>query len=301
MSLKAFIFKKVVRFTMPRTMNIYEKREKTEVLASRYKVPEGISFEPIELSGVKSELAIKPGADRSKVIIYLHGGAYCYNSINTYKAFSGGIALASSIPVLSVNYRLAPENPYPAALEDVITVYHELLSQGFNANNIVFMGDSAGGGLSLAVAMYLRDHNEPIPAGLALLSPLTDLTMTSESNVRLAKKDPILNIEFERFCAKVYSSGKDLKDPYISPCFGSFKGLPPMIVHCGTIEIGADDHIKLNEKALIDKVDITFKMWKGMFHDFTVFCEYTPEGMKSFLEIVSWIKEKLLYTDKTKQ
>ncbi len=102
-----------------------------------------------------------------------------------------------------------------------------------------------------------------------------------------------MDIGFERLCAQAYAGGNDLKDPYISPSFGSFSGLPPMMIHCGTLEIGADDYVKLKEKALAGGADITLNMWKGMFHNFTVFCENTPEGMKSFLEIMAWVQERL--------
>ncbi len=131
MSLRAFVFSKALRFAIPRTMDIGEKRAKTDALAARYQVTKAVSFESAVIGGVHAEWARKPGADNSTVLIYLHGGAYCYNSINSYRAFSGGIALASGIPVLTIEYRLAPEHPYPAALEDVLAVYRELLSQGY--------------------------------------------------------------------------------------------------------------------------------------------------------------------------
>ncbi len=293
MSFRAFIFKKALRVALPRTMDIEKSRKKLEELGSKYKISKETTFEPVIIAGVNAEWAATSENRDKKAIIYLHGGSYCVGAIATYRAFSGGIALASGIPVLTVGYRLAPENPYPAALDDTVAIYRELLSKGYKAKDIVLMGDSAGGGLCLAAAMYLRDNSEPLPAAIALISPWTDLTMSSESCNKLASKDPICYVEFEKKCALAYAGGKDLTDPYISPLYGSFKALPPIIIQCGTVDIGADDFLKTYEKAIADGADVTFRIWKGMFHNFTIFCENTPEGMQSFLEIISWIKQHI--------
>lgn len=293
MSLQSYIVKKIIRITTPRDKNFVVKRIKTDKLCGSFKPAKNVNFEMTEIGGVAAEWAATSSAPEDKVIIYFHGGGYCTGSIISYRHFTSALTAASGIRTLNVEYRLAPENPFPAALEDALSVYNSLLAQGITSDNIILAGDSAGGGLCLAVTMALRDSGKPLPAALTLFSPWTDLTLTAESYKTNASKDPMLFADDLLGLVNAYAKGQDVKNPLISPIFGSFHNFPSVLIHAGTDEILIDDFINTAEKAKSDGVDVTLKIWEGMFHVFTVFHTHTPEGKKSLREASEYIRQHL--------
>lgn len=289
MSIQAMVFKKIVGMGGHRTLDIEEMRKGFDASMKNFKVPKDVELEAMVMEGVPVEWAFTNESDRSRAIMFLHGGSHSIGSVKTHRYFTAGLAKEIRIPVLSLEYRLAPENPYPAALEDVLNVYGKLLEMGFSPTRIVFLGDSSGAGLCLAAAMKLRDTGKPVPGGVAMLSPWTDLTMSSESYIRNVHRDPVNDYRFDRKCARAYADGKDLRDPLISPLFGDFSGLPPLFIHGGTEEISVDDTIKTAERARAAGVDVTYKLWKGMIHDFTIFYPLIPEGKQSLKDLMTFI------------
>lgn len=292
MSLQAWIIKKIIKKVVPMDEDFNLRRKKTDELARKYSLAKNIKIQQVQLDDVTCEWAYLENAPLDKVIIYLHGGGFCIGSINTFRYFTSRLAKATGIKVLYVEYRLAPEHPFPSALEDIISVYQSLLSQGISSENIIFVGDSAGAGLCLSSTLALRDNGEPLPTALVLFSPWTDLTLTSKSLETNAKKDPLVFIDDQKKLVAAYTKGTDVKNPLISPRFGNFNEFPPLLIHTGTDEILLDDSLNLVEKAKKDGVEVTLKLWKGMFHVFSIFPDHTPEGKKSFKEVVAFIHNK---------
>ena len=218
-------------------------------------------------NGVPAEWIAAPGAELG-AILYLHGGAYTLGSINTHREMVARLSRSTGMRALIINYRLAPEHPYPAALEDATTAYRWLLAQGNDPARILIAGDSAGGGLTLAALIALRDAGEPLPAGAVCLSPWTDLTCSGDSIQTKAQDDLILTLENLSRSARSYAGEHDLRSPLISPLFADLSGLPPLLIQVGTDEILLDDARRIVEKAQTAGVDVTLEIWEEMFHVF---------------------------------
>lgn len=294
MSLRGWITKKVLKASMNHSMDYDVMRKDFEKIGEMYKMPSAVCFEISEISGVPVEWMYPAGGRIDKAVIFLHGGSYCIGSAAAYRPFIAGLAEKIKLPVLSIEYRLAPEHPFPAALNDVKSVYEGLLNVGLDADDMVLLGDSAGGGLALATTMYFRDNQIAMPKAIALLSPWTDLTMSSDSCVQKAAIDPINSYDFDKMCAKDYAGSESLTNWLVSPLYGDYTDVPPVFIHSGTEDIDRDDSIRTAAKAKEAGVDVTFKLWEGMFHDFTVFYKLTPEGKQSFNELVGFIHKHLL-------
>ncbi|WP_053363151.1 alpha/beta hydrolase [Bacillus sp. FJAT-27251] len=271
-SFRSYLFRKGIKIGIKKLgnlkqMDIDERRRKMDALAMRFsKLPKNIEVEQTEIEGLYAEWITDNKAAANKVILYLHGGAYGYCSANTHRSLAARIMQEAGVRVLLPEYRLAPEQPYPAALEDALCIYRWLLRQGYEPGNIFFAGDSAGGGLSVAAALYLRDHEEPLPAAVICLSPWVDLTSGGESYTKNQNIDPYLNADGARATALAYAGGEKLDHPYISPVFADFIGFPPLFIQVGSIEILLSDAEQLAEKALKAGVQVDIKVWKGMWH-----------------------------------
>lgn len=292
MSIQSYIMKKIIKIVVPTDEDFNLRRKKTDELAQKNSLARNINVQEVKLDGITCEWAYLENAPLDKVIIYLHGGGFCIGSINIYRHFTSRLAKATGIRVLYVEYRLAPEHPFPGALEDAISVYQSLLSQGISSENIIFVGDSAGAGLCLSTTLALRDKGKSLPTALILYSPWTDLTLTSKSLKTNEKKDPLVFVDDQKKMVMAYTKEKDVINPLVSPRFGNFNEFPPILIHTGTDEILLDDSLNLVEKAKKDGVEVTLKLWKGMFHVFSIFPDHTPEGKKSLKEVVAFIHDK---------
>lgn len=232
MSMQRQIMKMVVRGIVRPTLSprvpVTGQRQLLDLAARVAKMPRGTQVDRISLCGCSAEQVTTPGADRHCAILYLHGGGYTVGSPVTHRALAAHLSAASGMPVFVADYRLAPEHPYPAALDDAVTAYGALLGRGLSPEQITVAGDSAGGGLALSLCAALRDCGMPTPAGLALLSPWTDLTL---ADVHDDDRDPMLRTAWLRSCVQKYC-GEDL----VTLC-ADFSGLPPMLVHAGSDEI----------------------------------------------------------------
>jgi acetyl esterase/lipase len=226
----------------------------------------------------------------SVVVLYLHGGAYALGSINVHREWISRLAIATKTRCLAINYRLAPEHPFPAALDDTLDAYGWLISQGFDASQIIIAGDSAGGGLALAALVSLRDAGDALPAGAICLSPWVDLTLSGDSIRKRSTLDPILHPAVLKTYARYYAGNMPLTHPLISPLYADLRGLPPLLFQVGTDEILLDDAKRIAEVAKGFEVDVTLGIWKGMFHVFHLI-PFLPETKQALTQIADFVSE----------
>ena len=269
-------------------------RKYSEISRSGWKAPKGFTLEKFNINGVYAEMLVPDNAADGKVILQLHGGAYITGFNNLYRRNACLYSkMAGNVRVMSVDYRLAPENPYPAALEDTLASYRLLLEQGYSPDKIIFVGDSAGGGLSLAAAMALRDGGKPVPVALVLMSPWADLAAEGKSHKEKYEIDPMFGRKTRGggISALAYTTRENLKGPYVSPAYGSFDGMPPMLIHVGEYEVLLSDSETVADKARAAGIPVEFKMWRGMFHVFQMYYGFIPEAYRSIKMICRFIKE----------
>lgn len=202
------------------------------------------------------------------VILYCHGGGYSTGSSLYARTLTTKLATSTSMDVLCFDYRLAPEHPYPAALEDVMQVWNYLMLLGYGARDVILAGDSAGGNLALCLALQLKREGRLMPRGLVLMSPWTDLTVSGKSHITKADIDPVLNAEYLERMIVNYAEGQDLTNPMISPLFGDYDGFPPTYIQVGNNEILQDDAVMLYKKLLKANVSVKLDMFRGMWHVF---------------------------------
>lgn len=247
--------------------------------------------EAVIADSVPAEFIGNPKSER--VILYFHGGGYVFGSVNSHRPLIEFLAGAGDLRILAVNYRLAPEYKYPAALEDALASYGYLLKSGYRPEQIGVAGDSAGGGLSLALAMKLRDMNKPLRGALALFSPWVDVTASGDSVKERAHRDTMLAASSENYFSHCYAHPDQWRTPYVSPLFGDLKQIPPMLIHVGTEEILFSDAERLAEKAEKSELDVTYKIWEEQGHVFQLFCDYIPEARVALCETADFFNEKL--------
>ena len=270
---------------------IAEQRSRQEKTARFVRLPADIHCRPVEIHGMPAEWIAEVHADAG-VMLYLHGGAYALGSINVHREMVARLAEAAGIKALVINYRLAPEHPFPAALEDTITAYHWLLAQGYDPPRIAIAGDSAGGGLAIAALVALRDAGEVLPAAAVCISPWIDLTLSGASTHQNVSSDPILDPQSLAKYAGYYAGDLELTSPLISPLYANLEGLPPLLIQAGTHEILLDDATRLAENAHQAGVDVTLETWDGMFHLFQII-PFVPETQQSIAHIAGFVTNKL--------
>ena len=269
-------------------------RNNFEKYAARYTVlPDGADISPDNTGSIPAEWVSRRGHDEGRTILYLHGGAYVIGSPRTHRDLVLRIARASRARALVIDYRLAPEHPHPAALEDALEAYRRLLKSGIDPARLAVMGDSAGGGLTLALLLALRDAGDPLPACAVGLSPWTDLTASGPSMKTHRRKDPLLDPDSIRYYAGLYAPEGDLGRPYVSPLFGDFSGLPPLLIHVGGAEVLLDDSTRLVVKARAAGVKVEFKVWPGMIHVFQALAFILPGARQAIREIGAFVSRHI--------
>ena len=225
------------------------------------------------------------------VLLYLHGGGYVWGNPLMPAPYVIATQTGVDLNVLAVDYRLAPEDPFPAGLEDAKAAYRYLLENGFSPQNIVVTGDSAGGGLTLATMLALRDEGESLPAAIALMSPWVDLTMSGDTFTTLADADRMLSKEVLGWSIEVYVGEDDMKNPYISPIFGQFDEFPPTLIQNGNREVFLSEGSIIAQKMRADGVDVTYEVWECMWHDFQI--SPIPETKQALTNIASFLENHL--------
>jgi monoterpene epsilon-lactone hydrolase len=229
--------------------------------------------------------------DFSRCILFLHGGGWVYGWMPLYNRLMDKLGRAAQASVLAVDYRLAPEHPFPAALDDCLAAYRYLLEQKIDPRKIVIMGDSAGGNLALACMLSLKSAGLPLPGAAVCLSPATDLAEQGDSFRANAAKEIVLPPSFVAFAKRSYAAGHDLRDPLISPLYGDLSGLPPLLVFVGGDEVLLSDGQQLVEKAVAAGVDATLRVYPGMWHVWQL-TPGLPEAERAIGEAVQFIREK---------
>lgn len=257
-----------------------------------WKVPAGYSLSIIEQKHFSMEF-LEPDVQNDRmVILQIHGGGYVGKFRNIYRSFAGFYSeLGHGISVLSPDYRVAPENPYPAALEDVAEAYEWLIYNGWTEDKIVIAGDSAGGGLAMALCMYLKDRKKKLPAGIIAMSPWTDLTQSGASYRFNFRKDPVFGNTLDSLIFnKDYIGNHDTTDPYISPLYGNFEGFPPMLIQVGSYEMLLSDSELVAEKAKRAGCKVRLSIYEGMFHVFQMALLVIPESRRAWKEVGKYLE-----------
>jgi epsilon-lactone hydrolase len=251
----------------PRPVGWAERRRRIEEVGAVWPVADDIRLEQAEFGGVSAEWSIAPGSDPSRVLLYFHGGGYCSGSIVSHRRLVTEAGRAASARTLAVAYRLAPENPFPAALEDAMAAWRFLREQGFAAGDIVVGGDSAGGGITLALITMLRDAGEALPACGWLLSPWTDLTLSGTTLATKDSIDPIIHGGYLHELVDAYlPPAIDRRDPRVSPLYANLKGLPPLLIQVGSDETLLADTTRFVAAVGEADVSVTLEIWPHMIH-----------------------------------
>jgi acetyl esterase/lipase len=268
-----------------------EMRAGFEDIATMFLVPPETSLQPVDVGGIPGEWIAGPGASDDRVVFYLHGGGYVIGSIATHRAMVARISQAAGARVLVIEYRLAPEDAFPAAVEDATTAYRWLLAQGVDPARVVVAGDSAGGGLTVAALVSLRDAGDTLPAAAVCLSPWTDLEGTGESMTTKAEVDPMVQREGIEMMANLYLAGADPRTPLASPIYADLHGLPPMLIHVGTAEVLLDDAVRLAERSRAAGVEVVLEPWEDMIHVWHCFAHILPEARQAIDRVGEFIRE----------
>ncbi|MCF1710955.1 alpha/beta hydrolase [Tabrizicola sp. J26] len=277
----------------PRPVGWDERRARMDEVCTADGVPEGVSFSAVMAAGRPAEWSATLESRADRVVLYLHGGGYCSGSIASHRTVAGGIAKAARVRTLALGFRLAPEHPYPAALEDALGAWGWLRAQGIAAERICVAGDSAGGGLSLALMMTLRARGEALPGCAWLLSPWTDLTMSGESMSEEDAVDPLIHKAYLESLAEAYLAGHDPRDPLVSPLFGDMAGLPPTLIQVGSDETLLDDSLRLARKMGVAHVAVTLQVYPRMIHAFPVWQKRLAEGRRAIAQAAAFLEERL--------
>lgn len=251
----------------PRPVGWGERRQRLDEVGSVWPAATDVKLEPVDLGGVPGEWSSVAGSDASRVLMFFHGGGYCSGSIRSHRRLVTEAGRAAGIRTLAVGYRLAPEHPFPAAMEDALTAWHFLRQQGIAARHIAIGGDSAGGGLAVVLNNRLRDADEELPGCMWLVSPWTDLTMSGSTLITKDNVDPIIHKGYLGELADAYvPPGMDRKDPRVSPLYADLKGLPPMLVQVGSAETLLEDATRFAAAAGAADVSVTLEIWPHMIH-----------------------------------
>lgn len=257
-------------------------------------IPRDIDILPTLAGTVPAEWTkAKRGTQDSGVLFYMHGGGFVIGSPRSHRLMVAHLVRLSGIPALSIDYRLAPEYPFPAALEDALEAYRWLLKSGISPGQIVFGGDSAGGNLVLAALLALRDAGEPLPAGALCISAVTDLTGNMKAQRSPGWRDPLLPPEISTWLDD-YTAGADRTQPLLSPLWGDLHGLPPLLLQVGTEEILHEDSVQFAEKACQAGVSAELQVYEGMWHVFQIGGDYIPESRRALGEAASFIRRRLI-------
>ena len=266
-------------------------RRSLERLTDNFAVEGAATFERVNAGGVPAEWVAAEGAAAGRAVLYLHGGGYVVGSVRTHRVLMAGLSQASGARVLGLEYRLAPEHPFPAPVEDSVAAYRWLLGEGYDAGNIAIAGDSAGGGLTVAAMVQLRYLGLPMPGAAVCFSPWVDLEGIGESMDANAEIDPMVQREGLAFMAGAYLGGLDPRAPLAAPLYADLQGLPPTLIQVGSAETLLDDATRLAGKTRAAGVDAQLDVWEDMIHVWQLFAPILPEGQQALAQAGEFIKK----------
>ncbi len=297
MSIQLFLLDKVLRFMMKRRFrrnpDVMLLRPMMKAMERRApRVPAHVSVTSIELGRVRTEKLTPANADEQGALLYLHGGAFVAGSPVTHRALTWRLSEGLAVPVYAVEYRLAPENPFPAALDDIVAAYRALLERGVAPARLFVAGDSAGGNLTLTLTLKLKALGLPLPAALVCLSPATELVAVLESHRTNAKRDAMFDPRLLPLVAPLYAPKADPTDPLVSPLRGDVSGFPPTLIQCGERELLRDDGVKMAERLREAGVDVELEVWPDVFHVWQLSADDLPEARRAIEKILSFLKRR---------
>ncbi|ACK49214.1 Alpha/beta hydrolase fold-3 domain protein [Methylocella silvestris BL2] len=275
----------------PRPVGLAERRERIEAVAGHPAAPD-IALETETLNSVPLEWSLAPTSDPSRVLLFFHGGGYCSGSIKSHRGMATEAGRAAGARTLAVGYRLAPEHPFPAALEDAKAAYGLLLDRGYAPSRIAVGGDSAGGGLSLALMISLREEGRALPACAWLISPWVDLEMTGASIETKAAIDPLIHKAYLQELAEAYLAGADPRNPLVSPLHADLRGLPPILTQVGSAETLLDDAVRITGKAGAADVAASLEIWPDMIHAWPLWADRVAAGRRALAAAGAFMRSK---------
>jgi epsilon-lactone hydrolase len=277
----------------PRAPDLPSRRARVDGLGAGYVIPPDVVIEPVTADGVPAEWTRTPGAEKERIVLFLHGGGYVSGSLTSHRHMVAQVGRDAKARTLALDYRLAPEHPFPAALEDALAGYRFLLASGIAPSHIALSGESAGGGLALATALSLREAGLPLPGCLWLSSPWVDLALTGSSIEAKAAVDPLLSRSYLAELATLYLAGADPGGPLVSPIYADLTGLPPMLIQVGSAEILLDDAIRLAAVAGAADVSVHLEVWPHMIHAWHLFYQEVADGRRSLASAGRFIQIQL--------
>jgi acetyl esterase/lipase len=277
----------------PKPADLAEMRANSDARAKQFPVPGDATVEPITVNGVKAEWTSTPGADASKAILYLHGGGYVLGSLDSHRHVAVEIGRVSGTRTLALDYRLAPEHPFPAPVEDTVAAYRYLLDSGIAPRNICIAGDSAGGGLAVGAMLAFKEAGLPLPGCAWALSPWVDMEALAPSYADRAATDPTVQREGILWMARTYMGDADPKHPHAAPIHGDLTGLPPMLIQVGSVETLLDDSLMLARRAAIAGIPVELQIWPEMIHVWHLFFPILSDGRKSLASGGAFVRKAL--------
>jgi epsilon-lactone hydrolase len=261
--------------------------------APAYPKPDDVTWEAVDAGGVPAEWVVPDDCDPGRAVVYFHGGGYGSGSAERFRSLSSHLARATRARVLAVDYRLAPEHPFPAALDDAVAAYRFTLASGHAPQQVALVGDSSGGGLMLGALVSLRDAGEPMPATAVCLCPWTDLTLSGDSVASNADLDPMVSATTLGLMADAYLGDLDRRTPTASPLYADLAGLPPLLVQVAAGELLADDARRLAQRASDAGVEVTLEVWDDVFHVWHSFADLLPEAREAITKVGAHVDQML--------
>jgi monoterpene epsilon-lactone hydrolase len=276
---------------------IPEYRDGYESMLAVFPIPEAAAIQEVDAGGAPGLLVSMPGASADSVVLWTHSGGYVFGSAHAYRFFGAALSAASGAQVLLVDYRLAPEHTYPAALDDAKAAYRWLLAQGYDSARIVVAGDSAGGGLAAATLLALRDDGDPMPAAGVFVSPMADFTLSGDSIKARADRDPIASEAMLGGLGALYAGAEPMSAPYLSPALADLSGLPPLLVLVGSEEILHDDSVRIVARTEAAGGQARLIVGEGQFHIWPLFAPILTEGQQALEAIGEFIRDRTRATN----
>jgi len=271
-------------------LDVVKERRNMAIAEKMFRLSSSVQCSAVTANNVPAEWIVPVGLSTERVVLYVHGGAFYSGSLAGARPVAANVALAGKTRVLTIDYRLTPEHPFPAALDDTLIVYQWLLASGISPEAKVLVGDSAGGTLVLALLVQLRDQGKPLPRSAVCLSPTTDLTMSGDTWTLNARNDLLLDPEKIRAAIDLYLHGRDPRTPLASPLYADLQGLPPLLILVGSEECLLSDATRLATKARAAGVRVTLEVWDRMQHGWHITATFLPEGRRAIARIGEFIE-----------
>jgi epsilon-lactone hydrolase len=275
----------------PRATELAQRRRDIDARGRQFGLPSDVTLEKVSAGGVPAEWTTTPGADRSRAVLYLHGGGYVIGSLDSHRHLAVDVGRASGARALAIDYRMAPEHPFPAAVQDALAAYRFLLDSGIKPGRICIAGDSAGGGLVVAAMLAIRDAELPQPGCGWCISPWVDLTCAGASMLDNASRDPTVQKAGVMEMAETYLAGADPRSPQASPIYGDLRNLPPLLIQVGSVETLLDDSLSLARVAGLADVHAELQIWPEMIHVWHLFHPMLSAGRRAIAAGGAFVRE----------